>query len=70
MPGSSGAIRCRTASIGSRRLTLETLVLGHPGYKHLLRLCVHPDGKVEAWTIGKDDTLGKERPALIDRFEW
>jgi hypothetical protein len=45
-------------------------VLGHPGFKHFVRLCVHRDGRVEAWTIGKEDTLGKGLPRLIDRFEW
>ena len=45
-------------------------VLGHPGYKHFVRLCVHPDGKIEAWTIGKDDMLDDSNPLLIDRFVW
>jgi hypothetical protein len=45
-------------------------VLGHPGFKHFVRLCVHRDGRVEAWTIGKEDTLGEGLPRLIDRFEW
>jgi hypothetical protein len=45
-------------------------VLGHPGFKHFVRLCVHPDGRVEAWTIGKDDMLTESPPLLIDRFEW
>jgi hypothetical protein len=45
-------------------------VLGHPGFKHFMRLCVHPDGRVEAWTIGKDDMLSDSSPLLIDRFEW
>jgi hypothetical protein len=45
-------------------------VLGHPGFKHFVRLCVSPDGQVEAWTIGKADTLGDGPPQLIDRFEW
>ena len=45
-------------------------VLGHPGYKHFVRLCVHPDGKVEAWAIGKDDALSPGDPSLIDTFEW
>jgi hypothetical protein len=45
-------------------------VLSHPGFKHFVRLCVHPDGRVEAWTIGRDDPLGPGEPALIDRFEW
>ena len=45
-------------------------VLGHPGFKHFVRLCVHPDGRVEGWTIGKDDMLASGPPLLIDRFEW
>lgn len=45
-------------------------VLGHPGYKHFVRLCVQPDGKVEAWAIGKDDMLDDNPPSLIDEFAW
>ena len=45
-------------------------VLGHPGFKHFVRLCVHPDGRIEGWTIGKDDMLAEGDPHLIDRFEW
>ncbi len=45
-------------------------VLGHPGFKHFVRLCVHPDGKIEGWTIGKDDMLAPGDPHLVDRFEW
>ena len=45
-------------------------VLGHPGFKHFMRLCIHEDGRVEAWTIGKDDVLAEGPPLLIDRFEW
>jgi hypothetical protein len=44
--------------------------LGHPGYKHFVRLCVRQDGRVEAWVIGKDDPLSRAAPALIDRFDW
>jgi len=44
--------------------------LGHPGFKHFVRMCVHPDGKVEAWVIGKDDALAPGPPELVDRFEW
>jgi hypothetical protein len=44
--------------------------LGHPGFKHFVRLCVHADGRVEGFVIGKDDPLGPEPAALIDRFEW
>jgi len=45
-------------------------VLAHPGFKHFVRMCVHPDGKIEAWAIGKDDTLAPGDPALIDEFTW
>jgi len=45
-------------------------VLGHPGYKHFVRLCVFPDGKVEGWTIGKDDVFAEGDPLLIDHFRW
>jgi hypothetical protein len=45
-------------------------VLAHPGFKHFVRFCVHPDGRMEAWVIGKDDPLAPADPKLIDRFEW
>ncbi len=45
-------------------------VLGHPGFKHFVRLCVHPNGRIEAWTIGKSDTLGDGPPELLDAFAW
>jgi hypothetical protein len=45
-------------------------VLGHPGFKHFVRLCVHPDGRIEAWTIGKDDPLDATAPVLVDSFEF
>jgi hypothetical protein len=45
-------------------------VLGHPGFKHFVRMCVHPDGKIEAWAIGKDDPLDAKRPAIVDKFTW
>jgi hypothetical protein len=44
-------------------------VLGHPGFKHFVRLCVHRDGRIEAWTIGKDDPLDDRAAVLVDRFE-
>jgi hypothetical protein len=45
-------------------------VLGHPGFRHFVRLCVHPSGRVEGFVIGKDDPLGEGAPVLIDRFVW
>ncbi|HKE57366.1 MAG TPA: hypothetical protein VKB46_11710 [Pyrinomonadaceae bacterium] len=44
--------------------------LGHPGFRHFVRLCVHQDGKVEGFVIGKDDPIGADPPVLIDRFSW
>jgi hypothetical protein len=45
-------------------------VLGHPGFRHFVRLCVHPSGAVEGFVIGKDDPIGPGRPVLIDHFTW
>jgi hypothetical protein len=45
-------------------------VLSHPGFKHFVRMCVHPDGRVEAFVIGKDDPVGPGAAVLIDRFDW
>jgi hypothetical protein len=45
-------------------------VLGHPGFRHFVRLCVHPSGKVEGFVIGKDDPLGEGAPVIVDRFVW
>jgi hypothetical protein len=47
--------------------------LGHPGFKHFVRLRVSPDGTVDAWVIGKDDPLASgpgAGPWLIDRWTW
>src|SRR5207247_1661422 len=45
-------------------------VLGHPGFKHFVRMCISPNGTVEAWVIGKDDVLAPGGPSLIDRWRW
>jgi len=44
--------------------------LGHPGFKHFVRLCIHPDGKIECWAIGKDDPLSPGSPVVVDHFGW
>jgi hypothetical protein len=44
--------------------------LGHPGFRHFVRIRVDPGGGLEAWVIGKDDPLGPGPPVLIDRFAW
>lgn len=44
-------------------------VLGHTGFKHFVRMCVHPDGRIEGFVIGKDDPLAPNAPKLIDRFD-
>ena len=45
-------------------------VLGHPGFKHFVRMRVSPDGTIDAWAIGKDDPLAAGAPLLIDRWTW
>ena len=45
-------------------------VLGHPGFKHFVRMRVGKDGRIDAWVIGKDDTLSNAPPAMIDAFRW
>ena len=42
--------------------------LGHPGFKHFVRMRVRADGSaVDAWVIGLVDPLGDATPVLIDR---
>ena len=36
--------------------------LGHPGFKHCVRLRIAPDGSVDAWVVGKDDPLADAGP--------
>jgi hypothetical protein len=45
-------------------------VLGHPGFKHFVRMRIGRDGRIRAWVIGKDDTLGDDSPAIVDQFSW
>lgn len=45
-------------------------VLGHGGFKHFVRMCVHQDGSVDGYVIGKDDPLDPNAPKLIDKFHW
>ena len=45
-------------------------VLGHPGFKHFVRMRVSLEGRVDAWVIGKGDTLSDAPPEIIDRFTW
>ncbi len=45
-------------------------VLGHPGFKHFVRMRISPDGSIDAWVIGKDDPLAEEGPWLVDRWRW
>ena len=42
--------------------------LGHPGYKHFIRMRVRADGSaIDAWVIGLVDPLGDPTPVLVDR---
>jgi hypothetical protein len=41
--------------------------LGHPGYKHFVRLRVRKDGsRVDAWVVGLVDPLGDSTAVLVD----
>lgn len=52
--------------------TLALTALGHPGYKHFVRMRVRRDGsRVDAWVIGLLDPLAPEtKPVLVDRWSW
>jgi len=42
--------------------------LGHPGYKHFVRIRVQRDGsRVDAWVVGLVDPLGDPTPVLVDQ---
>jgi len=42
--------------------------LGHPGYKHFVRMRVRKDGSaIDAWVIGLIDPVGDPTPVLVDR---
>lgn len=52
--------------------TLAITALGHPGYKHFVRMRVRRDGsRVDAWVIGLLDPLAPDaKPVLVDRWSW
>jgi hypothetical protein len=57
-------------ALGGLEMQQVFTVLGHPGYKHFVRMRVLPDGTIDAWVIGKDDPLATDGPWLIDRWTW
>ncbi|HEY2511692.1 MAG TPA: hypothetical protein VGI39_12575 [Polyangiaceae bacterium] len=59
-----------TLAIGGIEHQQAFTVLGHPGFKHFVRLRISPDGTIDAWVIGKDDPLASDGPWLIDRWTW
>jgi hypothetical protein len=45
--------------------------LGHPGYKHIVRMRARADGSaIDAWVIGLVDPLGARTPVLVDRINF
>jgi hypothetical protein len=52
--------------------TMAITALGHPGYKHFVRMRVRRDGsRVDAWVIGLMDPLAPDaKPVLVDRWSW
>ncbi len=59
-----------TLAITGIELEQAFTVLGHPGFKHFVRLRVASDGTIDGWVIGKDDPLAEAGPWLIDRWTW
>ena len=59
-----------TLAVSGIEMQQAFTVLGHPGFKHFVRMRVSPDGKIDAWVIGKDDPLAADGPWLIDRWSW
>jgi hypothetical protein len=57
-------------ALGGLEMQQVFTVLGHPGFKHFVRMRVSLDGTIDAWVIGKDDPLASAGPWLIDRFTW
>ena len=57
-------------ALGGLEMQQVFTVLGHPGFKHFVRMRVSPDGTIDAWAIGKDDPLAPDPPRLIDRWTW
>jgi hypothetical protein len=57
-------------ALGGLEMQQVFTVLGHPGFKHFVRMRVSPDGTIDAWAIGKDDPLASDAPMLVDRWTW
>ena len=57
-------------ALGGLEMQQVFTVLGHPGFKHFVRMRVSPDGTIDAWVVGKDDPLTSDGPWLIDRWTW
>jgi hypothetical protein len=57
-------------ALGGLEMQQVFTVLGHPGFKHFVRMRISPDGTIDAWVVGKDDPLQHEGPWLIDRWTW
>jgi hypothetical protein len=53
-------------------LTQAFTALGHPGYRHFVRMRVRADGSgVDVFCIGVEDAFDPdEKPALVDAFFW
>jgi hypothetical protein len=59
-----------TCALANLEMQQVFTVLGHPGFKHFVRMRVSPDGTIDAWVIGKDDPLVDGPPCLVDRWRW
>ena len=57
-------------ALGGLEMQQVFTVLGHPGFKHFVRMRVSEAGTIDAWVIGKDDPLAGGVPSLVDRWTW
>ncbi len=66
-----GAFLAALSALGLESTQAMT-ALGHPGFKHFVRMRVRRDGsRVDAWTIGLQDPLARAAKAvLVDRWSW
>jgi hypothetical protein len=75
------AVLSGTFAIGAYLVALTALglentqaltALGHPGFKHFVRMRVRRDGsRVDAWVLGLEDPLAPgAKPVLVDRWSW
>lgn len=66
-----GALLAILSALGLENTQAMT-ALGHPGFKHFVRMRVRRDGRrVDAWVVGMVDPLASDsKPVLVDSWSW